>query len=582
MRKLIIALSLFTIHYLLFTIPAYAEYTGGSGDGWGYSDITSTMYHGGAGDGHSIASYDTDTEVGFGAATKVAFTTHPGNEVKNRTFATNPVLEIQDSNSNKVATATDTITLAILNDGAGGGSTLSGTLSRAASSGSATFSGLSIDQNGDGFTFSASATGLTTGTSNSFNVAAYGSADNLVFTTQPANSQTNTALITMPVVEIRDVAANKVANATNTITLAATSGGGGTLYTSSGGTPVTKDAVAGVADWTGSGIFIDLGGNSYELVATATGITQATSDSFNVTTAPETSAVSAAQATDGSKDVTISYTVTDAEGDDCNFTTAANQVQYSLDNSTWSNATVSGTTSGITSSSGGTAHTDLVWEAGTDSNNTEDSAVFFRIKIHDGTGYESDYNSTASSFVLDTQAPQNVSISSPANNATGVSLIPTFTATTATDATAIEYYFQLASNIVFTTDEQNTGWQAGTSWALSSALSTDTNYYVRVKARDAYGNESVNAGSTVDTAGYTTFTTTATGNAKPTVSAISGSQLIDGTKKVLITYTVADGESDNCDLTHATTQAQYSVDNSTVCALGLSFFILSYISLNSL
>lgn len=561
MRKLIIALFLFTIHYTLFTNDACAAiFTGGSGGGWAYNQITTTMYHGGSGDGDNMAAYSTDTAVGFGAANKLFFTTEPANSVRNAALAASPVVQIRDASDNPVTSATNTITMAILNNP--GSATLGGTTSKAASGGNATFSDLTINQYGTGYTLSASASGLTSKTSGAFNVN-YGTKSKLAFTTQPVNSFANAALITMPVVAIQDSANNTVENATDTITLAAQAGAGGTLFTSAGGTPVTKAAVAGVADWTGSGIFIDAGGNNYTLLASASGLTSATSSAFNVTTAPLSSAVAGSEATDGSKNVTISYTAIDGESNNCNLTTAATQAQYSLDNSTWSNATISGTTTAITTSPTGVAHSDLTWAAGTDANNTEDSTVYFRIKLHDGTGYQTGYTAVTNTFVLDTRAPTNVSISSPANNVTDFTLTPTFTATTASDLSTIQYYFQLATNIVFTTGEQNSGWQSGSSWIVPSALSTSTTYYVRVKVKDSYGNESSFCGSTVDTAGYTTFTTTATGNAKPTVSSVNGAQLTDGTKKVRITYTVADTESNNCDVTHATTQVQYSTDNST-------------------
>jgi hypothetical protein len=135
---------------------------------------------------------------------------------------------------------------------------LGGTTSKAASSGSATFSDLTINQYGTGYTLSASATGLTSAPqSSAFNVS-YGTKTKLGFATQPSNSFANTALITMPIVAVQDAQGNTVETATDTITLAAQEGGGGTLYTSVGGTPVTKAATAGVADWTDSGIFIDI------------------------------------------------------------------------------------------------------------------------------------------------------------------------------------------------------------------------------------------------------------------------------------------------------------------------------------
>ncbi len=562
MRKLIIALLLFTIHSTLCTYEAHAEYTGGSGAGWGYAQITPAMYHGGSGDGDHMAAYSTDTAVAHGTATKIVFTTQPTNSVKNATLATSPVVEVRDASDNKITTgssSTATITMAILNNP--GSATLGGTTSKAASSGSATFSDLTINQYGTGYTLSASASGLTSATSDAFNIS-YGTKSKLAFITQPSNALPNQAFGTMPVVVVQDAQGNTVETATDTITLAVQAGGGGILYTSGGTTPVTKAATAGVADWTGSGIFVDLIGSEYTLLASATDLTSATSNTFVVANAPSSSGVSAVQTTDGSRNVMVSYTATDNGSYNCNLTTSASQAQYSLDNATWSNATISGTTTGIASSPDGVAHSDLIWAAGTDVNNTEDSTVYFRIKLHNGAGYAANYSSTASSFVVDTKTPTNVSIGSPENNAIDVVLSPTITASTAIDMSSAQYYFQLASNFVFTADVQTRDWNSSSSWTPTE-LVLNTTYYVRVKVKDAYGNTSNYCGSTADTTGYATFTTVQSAHSQPAISSISGSQLTDGSKKVLITYTVSDAEANNCDVTQVATQVQYSTDNST-------------------
>jgi len=171
MRKLIIALLLLVTYGLVTCDLSYAEYTGGSGAGWGYCQITPTMYHGGSGDGDHMAAYSTDTAVGYSTATKLAFTTAPSNSYAGVAFDTQPVIEIRDADNNKVLSATDTVSLAIANDGAGSGSSLGGTTSMAAVAGVADFSGkgLNITRAGTGYTLSASATGLTSATSSAFN-----------------------------------------------------------------------------------------------------------------------------------------------------------------------------------------------------------------------------------------------------------------------------------------------------------------------------------------------------------------------------------------------------------------------------
>ena len=440
---------------LIYPMKIYAEYIGGYGDGWDYTTVTTIMYNGGSGDGHSMVGMSSDIGVGYGTPAKLGFITQPGNS----------------------------------------------------------------------------------------------------FAMQ--------ALITMPVVAIQDDFSNTVQNATNAVTLTAQGGGGGTVYNSNGTVPVTKLAINGLANWTGSGIFVDLGGNGYTLIATSNTLTSAVSNSFNISTPPSSSDLSCSLAADGTGDVTATYTAMSNESNACNFTTDPSQVQYSFDNVSWNNATVSGTTSGITASPTGVVHSDLIWESKTDADNTEDSSVYFRIKVHDGVGYQAAYTNVTSPFLVDTKIPTNVSLSAPSDGEINVSLVPTFTATIANDLSSKQYYFQVASNFVFSVGLQSSGWQAGTSWTLLDALDTNTVYYARVKVRDAYNNESSYCGATPDTLGYISFTTTPIGNAPPTVSSISGSELTNGSKRVLATYTVADDESNNCNFTRDANQAQYSANGST-------------------
>ena len=535
-------------------------FKGGSADGWSYATVISTMYKGGSGDGHSMFAMTTDTAIGYGAKNKLVFIAHPTNSIKNTPLATSPVVQVQDATNNPVLDATDSITVAIYNDPTGGLANLTGTKTKQAQAGtgSATFNDLKIDQAGNGFSLSADATGLSPAYSNSFNVAKYGTKVKLAYLQHPSNSFVNKPLITMPIVAILDAYNNLVEDptATDQITLTAQGGGGGTLY---GDT--AKNAINGIADWTGSNIYINKGGKNYTLKAEALGLTTVTSNTFNVSTPPVTLSLSGSFAVDGTGQVTLTYTVKDAESDLCNFTTDPTQVQYSLDNLSWSNATISGTTSGITSSPTGIVHNDLIWEAGVDIPSVEDGEVYFRIKIHDGTGYEDQYNAVINPFLVDTKAPTNVSLSEPLDGATNVSLTPTLIATIAQDMTSVMYKFQVAPNPDFDPIEQQKDWGGESSWTLPNALTTNTVYYLHVKAKDEYGNESPWCGPIIDTSGYTTITTTQYGNYSPTVPYVSASQLTDGSKRVLITYTVVDKESDKCDLTHNPNQAQYYTDS---------------------
>jgi hypothetical protein len=77
-------------------------------------------------------------------------------------------VEVQDADGNLVPTSTVSIAVAIGTNPSGG--TLSGTLTQAASGGIATFSGLSLNKAGIGYTLVASSTDLTSATSDPFTV----------------------------------------------------------------------------------------------------------------------------------------------------------------------------------------------------------------------------------------------------------------------------------------------------------------------------------------------------------------------------------------------------------------------------
>ncbi|MBI2917725.1 MAG: hypothetical protein HYY01_06990 [Chloroflexi bacterium] len=214
--------------------------------------------------------------VAVGPAAKLEFTTQPASATAGAAFGVQPAVTVEDAGGNAVTGSTATITLAITSGTGTTGAILSGTKTVAATSGVATFSGLSIDLAGTGYTLRAASSGLDPATSSIFNVAA-GAAAKLAFTTQPASATADAAFGTQPVVTVQDANGNTATSFTSAVTLAVTSGtgGGGTLS----GT-VTINAVAGVSTF--SGLMIDRAGNGYTLTATSAGLASATSNAFNV------------------------------------------------------------------------------------------------------------------------------------------------------------------------------------------------------------------------------------------------------------------------------------------------------------
>lgn len=103
-------------------------------------------------------------------ATSLVFTGQPPSTHAGSVIAPAIRVSIEDANGNVVSSATTAVTLALAANSAG--ATLTGTATVSAVAGVATFSALSIAQMGSGFTFTATAAGLTGATSTAFDVTA--------------------------------------------------------------------------------------------------------------------------------------------------------------------------------------------------------------------------------------------------------------------------------------------------------------------------------------------------------------------------------------------------------------------------
>jgi hypothetical protein len=235
-----------------------------------------TNYTGSASSGTGNA---TVTVTAAGTPVKLAFTVQPSNVTTGASIAPAVQVTVEDSSGNIVSTATNAITIAIQTNPSGG--TLSGTKTVNAVNGVATFSNLSINNAGVGYTLTASATGLTPATSNPFNVTTtVGPPAKLAFAVQPSNVVSGASIAPAVQVAVQDASGNLVTTATKAITMAiGTNPGGGTL---SGTT--TANAVNGVATF--FTLSINNLGTGYTLTASATGLTSATSSAFNVTLGP--------------------------------------------------------------------------------------------------------------------------------------------------------------------------------------------------------------------------------------------------------------------------------------------------------
>ena len=189
-----------------------------------------------------------------------------------------------DASENVVTAFSDSITVALATGA--GGVTLGGTRTKRAVNGAATFSDLSIDLPGVGYTLKATTASLPGITSESFDVTPAppptGSAAYLRFTDQP---QTTQAGATMPAVRVTayDGSDNQVHNWTGNVTLTiASNPSNGTL--TGGGTFVVEPGEDGIAEY--DYLRIDNAGNSYTFRATSPGLRPGMSDPFDITAGP--------------------------------------------------------------------------------------------------------------------------------------------------------------------------------------------------------------------------------------------------------------------------------------------------------
>lgn len=195
--------------------------------------------------------------------------------------------------------------------------------------------------------------------------------------------------------------------------------------------------------------------------------------------APVVSDVNASQGF-GTGIVTVSYNVADNEQDSVSVT-----LQY-WNGSAWVDCvSVTGDVGAVSTGTGRTA----TWDAKVDFDGEYRTDIKIKVIADDRQDDNNIGSGESPAFTLDTKAPVGYECSSPANGATAISVTPTLVISAGSDDSApVEYYFVLATDSGFTTGVQTIGWQPSTSWTPAT-LDYGTQYWWKVKARDAYANE---------------------------------------------------------------------------------------------
>jgi hypothetical protein len=210
-------------------------------------------------------------DIGAGPAVGLEFVTQPSNAAAGAAISPAVVVRIVDASGNTASGGN--VTLAIANNAGGG--TLSGTATVTPVTGVATFANLSIDRAGTGYTLRATSGALPGLTSSAFNIA-NGAAAVLAFSGQPTNATAGATIAPAVTVEARDAFGNVDTSFTGSVSLTL---GGGASGATLGGT-ASATATAGVASF--SDLSIARAGTAYTLTAAATGVTSATSNTFDI------------------------------------------------------------------------------------------------------------------------------------------------------------------------------------------------------------------------------------------------------------------------------------------------------------
>jgi CSLREA domain-containing protein len=220
----------------------------------------------------SITGTSGAINVAAAGASKLAFAQQPMNTAANSSITPAVTVQIQDPFGN-LTSSTASVTVAIGTNPGGG--TLSGTTSVNAVSGVATFSNLSIDKAGTGYTLAASSGSLTGVTSSTFNITP-GAADHLEFLQQPTDTAAGSTITPAVTVQIKDQSGNLTSSTASVSIAIGSNPSGGTL---SGTTTVA--AINGTATF--NDLSINYAGTGYTLTASSGSLTGATSSAFNVT-----------------------------------------------------------------------------------------------------------------------------------------------------------------------------------------------------------------------------------------------------------------------------------------------------------
>ncbi len=212
-----------------------------------------------------------------GPASRLVFVTQPSRTPKSSVIVPAVRVAAQDAFGNVAAAFTTAITVAIQGGSGSGGAVLGGTTTQTPSGGVATFADLTISRTGTNYRLVATASGVSSVTSASFNIT---NPTILVFVVQPSSTSPNATITPAVQVAVEDGFGGIATGYNGSVSVVIAAGTGTTGAQLRGTTTVA--VVNGMATF--ANLNIDLPGTGYQLVASDPGgaLTSDTSVSFDI------------------------------------------------------------------------------------------------------------------------------------------------------------------------------------------------------------------------------------------------------------------------------------------------------------
>src|SRR5213078_2423229 len=254
-------------------------------------------------------SNSTAFTISAGAATKLVLTTQPSTSAQSGVaLAQQPVVQLQDANSNPVSEANGVVTATVATGPAG--ATLSNATATTGTSGAAAFSGLAISGAPGSYTLTFGASELTPATSGTITLGA-GTATQLTITAEPSpTASSGTAFNQQPVIQVRDAVGNPAGGAGVQVTAVIASGPAGATLSNASATTLASGAA------TFNGLAINGAAGDYTLRFESGSLSPATSSTITLSAAATATTITSDQPDPSvvAQGIEVRFTVTSAGG----------------------------------------------------------------------------------------------------------------------------------------------------------------------------------------------------------------------------------------------------------------------------